>query len=151
MWSLWRESGVGAGFGFGVEMGDETVGFCDCVAIVDLTGSGGNVAAGGTKPLGGAGARVVAGSGAGVLGAGVFGSGVFGAGAVATFAFARGVAPGPLTVVDEPAGTDTATPPALVSTVPEIVTMVVSPLGKTDTYESEPARITDAIPVLRTS
>jgi len=53
--------------------------------------------------------------------------------------------------VDDPAGTDTSTPPALVSTVPEIVTTVVSPSGETVTYESDPARITDAIPALRTS
>jgi len=38
-----------------------------------------------------------------------------------------------------------------VSTVPEIVTTVVSPVGETVTYESEPARITDAVPALRTS
>ncbi len=69
----------------------------------------------------------------GVLGAGVFG---------------WETDPAALTVVDDPAGIETSTPLAVVSTVPEIVTMVVSPLGETVTYESEPARITDAIPAL---
>jgi hypothetical protein len=56
-----------------------------------------------------------------------------------------------LTVVEEPAGTDTSTPPALVTTVPLMVTIVVSPVGDTETYESDPARMTEAIPALRTS
>ena len=81
-------------------------------------GSGGSVATGGTTALVGEGAAL----GVGVdvaLGADVR-VGVLGAGV-----FALGIAPGPLTVVEEPAGTETSTPPALVSTVPEIVTTVV--------------------------
>jgi hypothetical protein len=90
----------------------------------------------------GAGVRVgaevdrAAGAGVGVLGAGVF---------------ALGSALTPLTVVDDPAGTETSTPPTLVSTVPLIVTMVVSPVGETETNESDPARMTEAMPALRTS
>jgi len=140
--------------GFGVGIGK--VGEGVFVLTGAEVGTGGSVATGGTNALvgEGAGARFV--DGAGVLGAGVFGAGVFGAGvfrveAFNTGTFGPGVAPGALTVVDDPAGTDTSTPPALVSTVPEIVTTVVSPLGETVTYESDPARITDAMPALRTS
>jgi len=118
------------------------------VGVFGLTGaevgSGGSVETGGTTALVGDGAGVRVGIGArvgAVVGVGVLGARVF----------ALGIAPGPLTVVEEPAGTETSTPPALVSTVPEIVTTVVSPVGETVTYESEPARITDAIPALRTS
>lgn len=120
---------VGVGFGFGGAV---------------LTGSGGSVATGGRNPVVGDGAAVRAGAGVDV-GVAV-GAGVFGASAIAL-----GVFPGALTVVDDPAGTDTSTPPALVSTVPEIVTTVVSPVGLTVTVESDPARITDAIPAVRTS
>jgi len=118
------------------------------VGVFGLTGaevgSGGSVETGGTTALVGDGAGVRVGIGArvgAVVGVGVLGAGVF----------TLGIAPGALTVVEEPAGTETSTPPALVSTVPEIVTTVVSPVGETVTYESEPARITDAIPALRTS
>ena len=103
----------------------------------------------------GEGAAVPVGVGvsAGVVDAGVFG---FGAGVAACATTSagltgKGVAPGPLTVADDPAGTETSTPPAVVSTVPEIVTTVVSPSAETVTYESEPARITDASALLRTS
>jgi len=96
---------------------------------------------------------VAAGVGAGVAGAGVFGAGVDVVVRADTVSerTTTGVAPGPLTVVDEPADTETSTPPAFVSTVPPIVTMLVSPFGETVTYESDPARTTDAIPELRTS
>jgi hypothetical protein len=124
-------------------------------------GSGGSVWTGGMKALvgDGAGVRVGLAVGAGVLvGAGVAGAGVFGPGVGAVVRasdgsmwIGAGVAPGPLTVVDDPAGTETSAPPALVSTVPETVTTLVSPFGDTVTYESDPARITDAIPELRTS
>ena len=110
-------------------------------------GSGGSVATGGMKALVeesvGVRVGVVVGVGADVLCAGVFGARARG--------FVRGGDPAALTVVDDPAGTETLTPPALVSTVPEIVTTVVSPFGETATYESDPARITDAMPALRTS
>ena len=126
--------------------------------VADMTGSGGRVVTAGTKAFVGDGAGIRPGVGVGafgvaVLGAGAFGLGVDVAGCARTGAArtGTGVAPGPLTVVEDPAGTDTSTPPALVSTVPEIVTTVVSPSGETITYESEPARITDAMPVLRTS
>jgi len=118
-------------------------------------GSGGSVATGGTKAFvgDGAGVRVGGDVGVGVFGAGVFALGVDGSGCATTDAArtGRGVGPRPPTVIEDPAGTDTSTPPALVSTVPEIVTTVVSPSGETVTYESEPARITDASAVLRTS
>ncbi len=104
-------------------------------------GSGGRVATGGTNAFVGEGAAVRAGVAVAVgidVGVGVLGGGVI----------ALGVAPAAVTVVEDPAGTETSTPPALVSTVPEIVTTVVSPLGETETYESDPARITDAMPAV---
>jgi hypothetical protein len=135
-------AGVGAGTGFGVTTGRVGAGVFDLVGR-DV-GSGGSVATAGTDALvdEGAGVRVGAevgratGAGVGVLGAGVF---------------ALGSALTALTVVEDPAGTDTFTAPTLVSTVPLIVTMVVSPDGETDTYESDPARMTEAMPALRTS
>jgi len=131
------EAGVGAGIGFGVTTGSVGDGVFDFAGAE--VGSGGSVATGGTKPLAGDGAGVRVGAAATVsVGVGVLGAGVF----------ELGVAPGALTVVDDPAGTEISTPPAVVSTVPAIVTTVVSPLGETVTYESEPARITDAIPAL---
>jgi hypothetical protein len=156
-------AGVGAGTGLGVRVGRVGEGVFVLTGVEVRTGC--SVATGGTKPLVGDGrARSDVGAGvlgagvlgagvlgAGVLGAWVFGAGVLGADAINTGVFGRGVAPGALTDVDDPAGTDTATPPALVSTVPEIVTIVVSPLGDTVTNESDPARITDAMPALRTS
>jgi hypothetical protein len=89
-------------------------------------GSGGSVETGGTEPLVGDGADGAIGAGIAVgadIGVGVLGGGVF----------ALGRASAALTVVEEPAGTETSTPFALVSTVPEIVTTVVSPLGETVT------------------
>jgi len=145
-------AGVGAAVGFGVERGNVGVGvFGFGVAV--LTGSGGRVATGGTNALVGEGAGVRVSVGPGVAGAGVFGPDMEVAGRAGgdSVRAGRGVAPGPLTVVDDPAGTETSAPPALVSTVPEIVTTVVSPFGETVTYESDPARMTDAIPALRTS
>jgi hypothetical protein len=140
--------------GFGVGIG--RVGEGVFVLTGAEVGTGGSVPTGGTTALvgEGAGARFV--DGAGVLGAELLGARVFAAAAfgVEVFnagVFGRGVSPGALTDVDDPAGTETSTPPALVSTVPEIVTIVVSPLGETVTYESDPARITDAMPALRTS
>jgi len=135
-------AGAGAALGLGVargNVGDGVFGF-----VGAEVGSGGSVETGGTKALVGDGAGVGAGVGAcagAVVGVGVLGAGVFG----------RAAAPAALAVVDDPARTATSTPFAVVSTVPEIVTTVVSPLGETVTYESEPARITDAIPALRTS
>jgi len=136
-------AGRGAAVGLGVAIGSVGEGagvFCLVGAEV---GSGGRVATGGTKPVGeGADVRAGVGVAAGVdVGVGVLGAGVF----------ALETAPGALTVVDDPAETEMSTPPEVVSTLPEIVTTVVSPLGETDTYESEPARITDADPALRTS
>lgn len=132
-------AGVGAGIGFGVTTGTVGDGVFDFVGAE--VGRGGSVATGGTKPLVGDGAGVRVGTAGTVsVGLGVLGAGVFAL-----------VAPPALTVVEDPAGTETSTPPADVSTVPEIVTTVVSPLGETDTYESEPARMTEAIPGLRTS
>jgi hypothetical protein len=147
-WSISDEvSGAGASFGLGagkmVGLGD--LGF----AVADLTGSGGSVPTAGTIGFMGDGDAVgvgVLGAGRSELWAGGAGSASSGAGPTGT-----GVAPGPLTVVDDPAGTVTSDPPALASTVPEIVTIVVSPFGDTATYESEPARITDAMPAVRTS
>ena len=131
---------VGVGFGFGV---------------ADMTGSGGRVATGGTNALVADGAGVCFGAavGVGVAGAAVIERDVdvAGCGRGDSVRTGAGVAPGLLTVVDEPAGTETSVPPALVSTVPEIVTTLVSPFGDTVTYESDPARMTDAIPALRTS
>jgi hypothetical protein len=134
--------GVGVAFGFGV---------------ADVTSCGGSAETG-TNALVGDGMAVCAGVvgagvGLGVLRVGGFALGAEGEGCASTGAgrTGSGVAPGLLTVVDDPAGTDTSAPPALVSTVPEIVTTVVSPFGATATYESDPARITDAIPALRTS
>jgi hypothetical protein len=124
---------MGAGTGFGVATG--SVGG----VVFDLAGA--EVATVGSTATGfvgaGAGARV--GGGVGVC----VGTGVLGAGVVTL-----GTGPEALTVVEDPAGIERSTPSAVVSTVPEIVTMVVSPLGETETYESEPARITDAIPAL---
>ena len=133
------EAGVGAGIGFGVatgSVGDGVFGFAGAEVR-----SGGTVATGGANGLvgEGAGARVGAGAGVGLgVATGVFGAGVFGSGTDRAA----------LTVVEDPAGIERSTPFAVVSTVPEIVTTVVSPLGETVTYESEPARITDAIPAL---
>ena len=131
-------AGIGAGIGFGVatgSVGDGVFGF-----VGAEVGSAGSVATGANGLVGeGAGVRVGTGAGVGLgVATGVLGAGVFG--------WERD--PAALTVVDDPAGTETSTPFAVVSTVPEIVTMVVSPLGATVTYESEPARITDAIPAL---
>ena len=128
-------AGVGAGIGLGVvigKVGEGAFGFGGAVV-----GSGGSVAIW-SPALIVDGARVGAGvdraieGGVGVLGAGTF-------------------PPRDVTVVEDPAGTETSTPPALVSTAPLIVTIVVSPLGDTETYESDPARMTEAIPALRTS
>jgi hypothetical protein len=55
------------------------------------------------------------------------------------------------TLVEVPAGSVTLTPPALVSTLPSVATIVVSPFASTATNEPEPARITDAIAALRIS
>ncbi len=151
-------SGVGAGggaaVGFGVERGSDGVGVFG-FGVADVIGSGGREARGGTNALVGEGAGVRAGAavGAGAAGAVVFGAGVDVADGASgnSVRTGTGVAPGPLTVVDDPAGTETSAPPAVVSTVPEIVTTFVSPFGDTVTYESDPARITDAIPALRTS
>jgi len=122
------EAGIGAGRGLGVATG--SVG----EVVFDLTGA--------EVGIGGSVASVLAGEGVGV-GAGV-GLGV----ATGVLVFVWGADPAALTVVEDPAGTETSTPFAVVSTVPEIVTMVVSPPGETETYESDPARITDAIPAL---
>ena len=162
--SLISGAGVGAAVGLGVEILSVGVGVLG-LGVADLMGSGGSVATGGTNALVGAGvgvrfgvaagvrAAVAAVVGAGAAGAGVLGLGVAVTGRASTGAerTGTGVAPGPLTVVDDPAGTETSAPPALVSTVPAIVTTLVSPFGETVTYESDPARITDAIPALRTS
>jgi hypothetical protein len=107
------------------------------VGAEDSSGSGAGVETGDGEELGEDGAGVAGcETGAAVAGVGVRGS---------------GAATGPLTVVEDPAGTETSTPPALVSTVPDVATMVVSPVGETDTYEPDPARTTDAIPGVRTS
>jgi hypothetical protein len=146
-------AGVGAAVGLGVEMGNVGVGVLGLVGAE--VGSGGSVETGGTNAFvgDGAGVRVGFAVGAGVAGASVFGPGVEVVVRVRTGSTrtGAGVAPGPLTVVDDPAVTETSAPPAVVSTVPEIVEMLVSPFGDTVTYESDPARITDAIPELRTS
>jgi len=140
--------------GLGVERGNVGVGVFG-FGVADMTGSGGRVATGGRKALvgDGAGVRFGAAVGVGAADAAVFGRDVDVAGCArgASVRTGAGVAPGLLTVVDEPAGTETSVPPALVSTVPEIVTTLVSPFGDTVTYESDPARMTDAIPALRTS
>ena len=126
------EAGVGAAVGFGVGIGSDGA---DVFGFVGAkVGSGGSVETGGRYALVGVGAGVRVGVGVGVC---VLGAGVFGRGG-----------PPRATVVDDPARTETSTPPALVSTVPEIVTTVVSPLGETETYESDPARITDAMPAV---
>jgi hypothetical protein len=140
------EAGVGAAVGLGVAIGSVGDGVLGLAGAE--VGRGGSVETGGKKALVGDGAGVRVGIGVCVAGAGGVGVGVgvFGAGM-----FGRGATPAALTVVEDPAGTETSTPFALVSTVPEIVTMVVSPLGETVTCESDPARITDAIPALRTS
>jgi hypothetical protein len=146
-------AGSGAAVGFGVGIGGDGAGVLGFVGAE--VGSGGSVAAGGTNALvgDGAGVRFGVGVGAGVAGTGVFGPGVevvVRAGTGST-RIGAGVSPAALTVVDDPAGTEISAPPALVSTVPEIVTTVVTPFGETVTYESDPARITEAIPELRTS
>jgi len=128
-----REAGAGAAVGLGVARGN--VGDGVFVLAGAEVGSGGSVATGGTNALVGEGAAVRVGVDVGIA---VLGGGVL----------ALGVAPAALTVVEDPARTETSTPPALVSTVPEIVTTVVSPLGETETYESDPARITDAMPAV---
>ena len=124
------EAGIGAGTGFGVATG--SVG----EVVFDLTGAEvATVGSMATEFVGaGAGARVGVGVGVGVR------TGVLGAGVVTL-----GTGPEALTVVEDPAGIERSTSFAVVSTVPEIVTIVVSPLGETETYESEPARITDAM------
>ena len=127
------EAGAGAAVGLGVARGN--VGDGVFVLAGAEVGSGGSVATGGTNALVGEGAAVRVGVDVGIA---VLGGGVL----------ALGVAPAALTVVEDPARTETSTPPALVSTVPEIVTTVVSPLGETETYESDPARITDAMPAV---
>jgi len=79
--------------------------------------------------------------GAGVdVGAGAFRAdalrlGVDGAGCAATVTelSGEGTGPGPFTVLEDPAETETSAPAAVVSTVPEIVTTVVSPFGDTVT------------------
>jgi hypothetical protein len=143
---------VGAAIGCGVEISVVADG-SGCVVAGDA-GSGGMVV-GGTNPAAAVGTSLdggVVGAGSGALGAGVLALGGDAAGCASTGAgrTGRGVAPGPVTVVDTPPA-DTSAPPALVSTVPEIVTTVVSPVGETVTYESDPARTTEAIPALRTS
>jgi hypothetical protein len=146
-------SGIGAAIGVGVAL--DNVGWGVFGFAGAEVGSGGSVATGGTNAFVGEGAGLGVGGdvGVGVFGAGVFTLGVDGSGCAVTDAerTGKGVAPGPLTVIEDPAGTDTSTPPALVSTVPEMVTTVVSPSGETVTYESEPARITDARALVRTS
>ena len=106
-------------------------------AVADMIGSGGRVATGGMNALVGDGAGVDAGV---AVGAGVARAGATGAGvdvvvraSTGSVLIGAGVAPGPLTVVEDPAGTETSAPPALVSTVPEIVTTLVSPSGDTVT------------------
>ena len=126
-------AGAGAAVGLGVARGN--VGDGVFVLAGAEVGRGGSVATGGTNALVGEGAAVRVGVDVGIA---VLGGGVL----------ALGVAPAALTVVEDPARTETSTPPALVSTVPEIVTTVVSPLGETETYESDPARITDAMPAV---
>jgi len=122
--------------GFGVTTG--RVGACVFFVGAEV----GSVATPGTKGVVGDGAGVRVGAGVDrATGAGVLGGGVV----------ALGVTCAALTVVEDPAGTETSTPPALVSTVPLMVTIVVSPVGDTETYESDPARMTEAIPALRTS
>jgi len=125
------EAGIGAGTGFGVATG--SVG----EVVFDLTGAEVGRGGSGANALVGeeVGERVGVGLG---VGTGVFGAGVFG----------WGTDRAALTVVEDPAGIERSKSFAVVSTVPEIVTMVVSPLGETETYESEPARITDAMPAL---
>jgi hypothetical protein len=139
--------------GFGVERGSVGVGVFG-FGVADRAGSGVS-ATGGTNALvgDGAGMRFGVAIAAGVAGAGVLGLGVdpTRCATAASGRTGRGVAPGPLTVVDDPADIDTSAPPALVSTVPEIVMTLVSPFGDTVMYESDPARITDAIAALRTS
>ena len=123
------EAGIGAGTGFGVatgSVGDGVFGFV-----------GAEVGRGGSSANALVGERIGAGVALGV-GTGVFGAGVFG----------WGTDRAALTVVEDPAGIERSKSFAVVSTVPEIVTIVVSPLGETETYESEPARITDAMPAL---
>jgi hypothetical protein len=132
------DAGIGAAVGFGVGIGTDGTG---ALVLAGEVGRGGSVATGGTNALVGEGAAVRVGVAVAVgvdVGVGVLGGGVF----------ALGIAPVALTVADDPAGTETSTPPELVSTVPEIVTTVVSPLGDTETYESDPARITDAMPAV---
>ena len=126
-------SGVGAGVGPGIGFGAATgsVGNDDFAGA--LVGSGGSVASG-------SGAVVDEGTRVG-MGVEVPGAAVF----------RLGVEIPSLTVVEEPVGADTSTPAVLVSTVPLIVTTVASPSGETETYESDPARMTEAIPALRTS
>ena len=134
------EAGIGAAVGFGVWIGSDGA---DAFGFVGAkVGSGGSVETGGRYALVGDGAGVRVGVGVRV------GSGIgVGVCVLAAGVFGRG-GPPRATVVDDPAGTETSTPSALVSTVPEIVTTVVSPLGETETYESDPARITDAMPAV---
>lgn len=139
--------GVGAARGIGVGVGMRLSEGCG-IGVAEPMGGADSVATGcwavagvsvGIGVAAGAWVDVTAGAGLDVA------VGVTGA------VFTLGVTPGALNVVDDPAGTETSAPPALVSTVPWIVTTVVSPFGDTVTYESDPARITDAIPALRTS
>lgn len=137
-------AGVGAALGRGVERW--TVGVFG-FAVAVITGSGGRVAAGGMNPLLGVGIGVGVGVAAGDGVSGELPDRARGA----PRPIGAGAAPGSAIVVDESAGSGTSVLSAVVSTVPEIVTTLASPSGDTVTYESDPARITEAIPALRTS
>jgi len=101
------------------------------------TESGGRVVTGGTNAVVGEGATVARGVdvGVGAFGADALPLEVEGAGWAATGADLPegGTGCGGFAVLEDPAGTATSAPAAVVSTVPEIVTSVVSPLGETVT------------------
>jgi hypothetical protein len=145
-------AGVGAGCGFGVEI-RSVVGVGVFGAVGAEVGSRGSVETAGSNALVdvedgvgvGAGVRAEVGASVGAavsvaVGAGVgaavsvaVGAGVFGAGVLGAGVLGRDVSPAAFTVVEDPAGSESSTPPAVVSTVPDNVTTVVSPLGETMT------------------
>ena len=173
------EVGSVAAVAFGVGSADGAVGADELVrvgvtrgaavvatfAIVITTGGGGSVSAGGANAVGAAlgvdsrsvavgDASAVWTSSRGVASVlGGMGEGVAGGLTVVTVAAGPGGDgfPAALMTADAPAGTVTAVPPALVSTLPAVATTVVSPPGKTATYELDPARMTEAMAALCTS
>ena len=162
---------------FGVGSDDRALGVGDLVcvgvtrgaavvvtfAIVVTTGGGGSVETGGANALVGSafgvGARSVAVGDAGGVWTSSRGVASVLGGIAEGVAGGMTVAAGPggdgltaaLMTADAPAGTVTAVPPALVSTLPAVATTVVSPPGKTATNDVDPARMTEAMAALCTS